>query len=273
MKPIRILMLALILAPACSLAQNKLENSKQELKSNSSSSSSSSSSEGSETSSFIVEEILWPVVEYTVWAVGKYGLFGDYYNENHLYNGLTRYPYEYEEAGNFLRPTDSVGRYVFRIDASDKFLYTTGFMYGNQLDVKVRPHQAFYVKLGYRHLFEKNQVTGRTNDLGMTDISFAYDRVRTERFNLGWSIGYTHIFSGVNKGGINLGMNAEYFLKRRVSFLGAVQWAWVNTQPVNSLELEARWHKKNFFIGAGYEHMKIATPTYNFMTLGAGVSF
>jgi len=273
-----LLMAALLVAPARSLAQNKLDNSKRELKAESSPSSSmssrsSSSDDDSDSGSFFVEEILWPAIEYTVWAVGKYGLIGDYNNEDHLYNGLTRYPYEYDEAGNYLRAVDTVRRYVFRIDASDKYLHTNGFMYGNQLDVKVRPHEAFYLKMGYRHLFEKNQATGKTNDLAITDFSFAYDRVRTERFNLGWSIGYTHVFSGVNKGGINLGLNAEYFMRRRISFLGAAQWAWVNSQPIRNLELETRWHRKNFFIGAGYENIKIASSKFNFMTLGGGLSF
>jgi hypothetical protein len=34
---------------------------------------------------------------------------------------------------------------------------------------------------------------------------------------------------------------------------------------------ESRLHKENYFLSVGYQHLKIATPTYNFVSLGGGI--
>jgi hypothetical protein len=47
----------------------------------------------------------------------------------------------------------------------------------------------------------------------------------------------------------------------------------INGLPVNSFELRGKYHKKNYFFSLGYEHLKIASPNYNFVTLGTGIYF
>jgi hypothetical protein len=43
--------------------------------------------------------------------------------------------------------------------------------------------------------------------------------------------------------------------------------------PVNQFEAKGRYHKKNFYVSAGYEYLKIASPSYHFLSVGGGLYF
>jgi hypothetical protein len=89
----------------------KIDKSKSELKSgnssrssNSSSSSSGSSSVRSSSNDFGIAGLLVEGFLY----VSFYSTIGDYRNENHLYNSLSKYPYFDGESGNFRNDNDSI---------------------------------------------------------------------------------------------------------------------------------------------------------------------
>ncbi len=55
--------------------------------------------------------------------------------------------------------------------------------------------------------------------------------------------------------------------------MGSAKWSTINTLPVNTYEMQLRYHTKSHFFSLGFEHFKIATPTYNFIAIGAGIYF
>jgi hypothetical protein len=261
-------------------AQSKIDTSKKELTEkegvnyNKSSSSSSSSSFSDSDDDNILKDIIVGAFMYTVGGVGYYGLIGDYKNEDHLYNDLTRYPFQQEGAGNFYNPKFGENKvYVFRVDAKDKLMYSNADLYGNHLEAKIRPLNAFYLKTDYYQLFEHNNFNGNTDKLSLFYVNFAYDRIRFQRFNLGWMAGASYVGGDVNKAGFSFGANTEFFLKKDFSFLASAKWSFINGKPVHAYEAEVRYHKKNFFATAGFEQLIIASPHYNFATLGGGLYF
>ena len=142
----------------------KIDKSKNELKSGNSSNSSSSSSSSSFNSSrnatvsndfgligLLVEGFLY---------VSFYSTIGDYKSENHLYNPLSKYPYFDGESGNFQKENDSI-QYgnLMRLDVENHFLYSNNNLFGNHLKAKFRPFQYFYIQGDYRELIEKNVFT------------------------------------------------------------------------------------------------------------------
>jgi hypothetical protein len=282
MKRILLCCLVLALLPFRITAQDKLDKSKKELteketsKSNNSRSSSSSSTTSvdfdDEDSSEIVEALAIGF-QYTIGGVWL-GLVGSYENEDHLYNSLTPYPGAIAEHGNYFNAEliDAPSK-NFRIDLKDKFIYNNSNLFGNHLDAKIRPCQYFYIKADYYQMFEFKRSDGSNDWLSLFYLNFAYDRIRFERFNLGWTAGTSYVANGVDKFGFSYGLNAEYFLKKNISFTAAAKWSHINGHPVNAYEGEARFHKKNVFLSLGVEHLKIATPNYNFITLGAGIYF
>jgi hypothetical protein len=276
-------LLATALLPANTYSQDKIDKSKKALtesegvkNTNSGSSSSRSSSGSDDGESFgesIVAEVVVFVFQYTLGAAW-FGIFGSYEDEDHLSNDLTKYPYNDTEAGNYYNPEFGEGSiYEFRVDVKDKFLYSSNYLFANHLETKVRPFQYFYLKADYYQLYEYQRVTNTSDNLSLFYFNFAYDRLRFNRFNLGWTVGASYVANGINKAGFSYGLNTEFFLKKHISFMAGAKWSRINSQPVNAYEFESRWHKKNFYLTAGFEHLKIAQPNYNFITIGGGIYF
>lgn len=267
----RLALIVLSVLCSASVMAQKIDKSKRELNSSSGQSSStysesrSSSNSYSDDSTNPFAELLFNV---TIGAV-YYGLVGNYVKETHLDNNLAHFPYYDGISGNY-KPQDSVFRTNFRVDVESRFLYADNDLFGSHTKAKIRPFQYFYLQADYRGIVE-NTIGGERDRLALFHFNFAYDRLRFNRFNLGWTLGASYIGQGVNKAGFSYGLSAEYFLRKNISFDASAKWSSINGHPVNAYEFSARLHKKRFFLALGFEHLKIASPTYNFITAGAGV--
>lgn len=269
----------LIICCLCSVcfSQKRIEKSKKELKessnsNNNSNTSSSTRSNSRSSSSSFGENFMFDVFVYATYGIVKYGFIGDYKNEDHLYNNLSYYPFKDGSYGNF-NSNDSISRSKMRLDVENSFIYNSNTLFGNHLKVKIRPFQYFYLQTDYHQLFEFDRINNKNYDLSIFQFNLCYDRIRMDKFNFGWNLGATYIGNDVKKAGFAYGLNADYFLNRNISFSGSAKWSTINSQPVNTFELQGKFHKKNFIISFGLEHLKIATPTYNFVTLGGGIYF
>src|SRR6187402_1849852 len=168
MKQHYVLLLSFLLLANLSFSQKKLEQSKSELKaknepksaspsgaaSNDSprSGSSSVSSDDDDDTTFL------GVFIDAIWGVFKYGIIGDYENENHLESSLSPYPFYNKRSGNFEQTdADSLDTHG-RIDIEDHFIYSYNKLYGNHLKVKARPFQYFYFQGEWHQLFESNKI-------------------------------------------------------------------------------------------------------------------
>jgi hypothetical protein len=276
-------LLLVILVSCSSFGQSKLDKSKNELNSGSSkknqsnssySSSSGSSKSKSSSGDNIIGKAIADVFVYTIFGVFKYGVIGDYKNENHLYSNLTPYPFYNGKSGNFENmDTISISKNKARIDLENSFVYSDNNLFGNHFKAKIRPFQYFYFQTDFHQLFEFNEIDNTNNRLSLFQFNLFYDRIRLEKFNFGWNLGATYVGNEVKKAGFTYGLNAEYFMGNHISFLGSAKWSRINTLPVNAFELQSKFHKKNYFFSLGFEHLKIATPTYNFVALGGGIYF
>lgn len=260
-----------------SRAQTRLEQSKSDLKSSSSttqSSSTTNSNTSRTSSSNNTESTLAEVFLDVASVVFYYSFIGDYKNENHLYSRLTPYPFKDPGVGNY-ESVDTVktGKNRFRVDFDNKFLYSDSQLYGNHINLKIRPFQYFYLTSDYHALTEKSAFTNYKTHLSIFQFNFNYDRVRLANFNLGWSIGATYIASDVQKTGVSVGLNAEGFFGKRFSVFANSKWSKVNSQPVNFLEMGGKVHSKNYYFTLGFERLKIGRPNYNFIGLGGGLYF
>ncbi|MGX7667741.1 hypothetical protein [Flavobacterium pedocola] len=253
-------------------SQSKLEQSKKELNSGSQSTSpnTTSSRSGHTTSGKGFFQLLFVDI---VYGTFKYGLIGDYQNENHLHSNLTPYPYYNKISGNF-EGNDTLtlaNKNRWRIDLDDHFMYSNSDLYGNHLKVKIRPFQYFYLQTDCRQLYESNETS--THQLSLFHFNVVYDRLRFEKLNLGWTLGASYVGNEVKKVGFSYGLTADYFMNRQISFSGNAKWSKINGLSVNAYELLGKYHIKRGFVGLGYQHIKIATPSYNFITLGGGIYF
>lgn len=273
------LLLLLVFISVTSFAQNKLEKSKKELNSNagkktSNSHATASSSSKSNTNDSFFENVVVDIFLYATFGVFKYGVIGDYKNENHLYSNLTPYPYYNGKSGNYESADSiSVSKNIARFDLENSFVYSNNDLFGNHLKAKIRPFQFFYFQTDFHQLFEINEIDNSNNRLSLFQFNLNYDRIRFEKFNFGWNLGATYVGNEVKKAGFAYGFNADYFMNKNISFSASAKWSQINSRPVNTFELQSKFHRKNYFFAMGFEHLKIATPTYNFIALGAGIYF
>ena len=206
--------------------------------------------------------------------VTLYTGIGDYRNEDHLYFPLSPYPYFDGKTGNYEKIDDeSISKKQLRFDIENHILYGNNASFGNHLKGKFRPFQYFYLQTDYRELIEHDKFAKSTSNLSLFQFNLGYDRLRFEKFNLGWTLGATYIANDINKAGFAYGLNADFFPFKQVSFTSAMIWSKINGLPVNTFELRGKYHKKNYFFSLGYENLRIASPSYNYATLGAGIYF
>lgn len=268
------LILLAVLSFLSGFSQNKLGNSKSQLNTTNSTgskkisaSASSSSNDDSPFLGFFGEVLVFIPV-----AVFKYGVIGDYNKEDHLYNTLTPHPFYQEAKGNYTE-MDSVGRRQLRFDIENTILYGNSSLFGNHLQAKFRPFQYFYLEGDYRQLYEYDAFDENYDRLSMFNFNFGYDRIRFEKFNFGWTLGATYVGNEVRKAGFSYGLNTDYFLTKKISFGASAKWSRINQNPVNAFKIQSRYHKENYFLSINYEHLKIASPVYNFVGIGAGIYF
>jgi hypothetical protein len=259
------------------LAQNKLDKSKKELNQGSSKEvNRRNSSSNSTTKEVTIENPFLQIAGYIFFGAFKYGLIGDYKNEDHLYGNLTPYPYYNGTSGNFKNyETDTIKKNEFRIDLENYFIYNDNDLFGNHLKAKIRPFQYFQIQSDFHQLYEFEKIDNNTTTyrLSLFHFNLGYDRIRLEKFNLGWTLGASYVGNEVRKGGFSYGVQADYFMNTRISFSAAAKWSTINQQPVHVYEFQSKFHRKNYFFSLGFEHLKIATPTYSLLSLGGGIYF
>ncbi|MES2864177.1 MAG: hypothetical protein V4666_08675 [Bacteroidota bacterium] len=274
-------LLLILFTFSCSISAQKIDKSKDELKSqkedtrppltqessnqNSTSKARESDDDDLSTLAFFAEVGFYVFI---------YGGIGDYENEDHLFSKLSPYPYFDNKSGNYMKYNEEgESKDIMRFDVENHFLYSNNASFGNHAKGKFRPFQYFYLQTDYRELIERDKFAKTTSNLSLFQFNFGYDRIRFEKFNLGWTLGATYIANDINKAGFSYGLNTDIFAFKQVSFNSAMIWSKINGLPVNSFEFRGKYHKKNYFFSMGYENLRIASPSYNYATFGAGFYF
>ena len=200
-------------------------------------------------------------------TVFYYTAIGDYDHENHLHSNLTRFPMYNGTSGNYEKPdTIPVTVKYLRVDVDNQFLYSSQYLTGNHLKIKIRPMHYFYLQGDFFQLGERDQIFNQHSNLSLYNFNVCYDRIRFERFNLGWTLGVNYIGNEVNEAGFSYGLNAELFAAKNVSFFCSAKWGAINNAVVNEFQLESKYHIKRFFVALGFEHVKIGIINFDFIS-------
>ncbi len=267
----------LLFINVAAFAQTKVDKSKSELKNNRNTAgnqhdnnggSSCSSCDGCSPGFFSTDAI-----------EGVFNFFyvcilGDYKEEQHLNSNLTPYPYYDSTSGNYEKPglVTNASKY-FRLDIDAKYLYSSKDLTGTHLKVKAHVSKYFYLQGDLFKFIERDKLTNNNSYLDFYNVNLGYNRVRLDYFNAGWTIGMCYFGNDVQRGNIQIGLNAELFVKPKLSFSTAYRWSWINNNNIREFDFSVRYHTRNLFLSAGYENFRIATPTYDFLSIGAGVYF
>ncbi|MFT3911659.1 MAG: hypothetical protein QM737_19710 [Ferruginibacter sp.] len=256
-----------------SFSQGKIDKSKQELKkgtkkeTSQATSSGQSSQPGDDKS---LGESFAEIVAEIFLYITYYSTIGDYKTEKHLHSELTKYPYYNNRSGNYEKPGPGLhSKKHFRFDLDYQFMYSDKNLVGNHFKCNIRPFQYFYMQAQYHQLTEHN-INNTDSKLSLYNFNLCYDRLRFEKYNLGWKLGMCYVGNNVNRGGFSAGFQGEAFFVKPVSLYISQQWGSIRSVPVNELEIAGRLHIKRYHLQLGYEHLKIGSPKYDYIFLGAG---
>jgi hypothetical protein len=255
-----------------SFSQSKIETSKRDLKKGTTRSSSNhnqSSSSSDDRDSTLGQQILQGVLK-GIMYVTYYSTIGNYQVEDHLHNRVARYPYYNEQSGNYLRNDSSVNaKNHFRLDVDYHFLYSNRDLTGHHVTMNIRPFQYFYLQADLRALHEVN-FNNTHSSLSLYHFNLCYDRIRFKDFNLGWKLGMCYVANDVKAGGFSGGLNAEAFIVKPFSLHVSKEWGAIHGVAVNEFELAGKYHIKRYHLLLGYQHLKIGSPKYDYISIGVG---
>lgn len=278
----RNLTILFILIGHLAVSQTRIEQSKSELSSNNSKEYRSYSASGGGTTikqstgyrlddDMTLQEWIAGGIMVVASIVSYQAAIGSYKNEDHLYNHLSCYPYKDNRFGNYSSIDSASAKNNFRVDIENSILLIDNNLYGNHVKTRIRPFHYAFVQIDYHQLAEFNPDKSKNDYLALIGINLCYDRIRFNRFNLGFSLGANYAGNEVKKAGFCYGIQSEAFLPLKISLAGAARFSRINKQPVNQFELKARYHIGRWHISTGYEMLKIASPDYHFFAAGVGI--
>ncbi|MFC2109830.1 hypothetical protein ACFLSU_04570 [Bacteroidota bacterium] len=253
-------------------AQNKLDSAKKSIKTSKTKTRGSNvpihtSHENAFSSMFA--EALAHVFLYTTYGVLVD--FGELESERHHNALLTKYPYFENSKGDFnftANKNQKTSRFVF----ANKFLKLSQRIKGNYLNGKLQFSKKFSVTGDFLYLNENNF---RGLESAYSHLSFLvnYHRVRTEKLNLWYGIGYRYVGSGVNKSGFSYQIGSQYFFAKPLSvdvtYLGAI----VNESSIGHFQTNLNYHIKNKFVSVGLTNFKLGSEKFNGIAIGLGIYF
>lgn len=258
--------------------EGKLERAKGSLKSTSSSGNSgvtalnSSKSTATNTTSNTYENpfirIVWYAAAYTV-----YGIFFESpweMKSRMSVAEISNYPYKESKYGNFIY-TDATNYNITRFDLYNRFLIESKNLYGNDIGVDFRFLKRFALDLNYTDFLENRN--SKRDSFKMFSTLLKYHRIRTQRFDVWFGLGFRHIFNDVKETGFLRGFGGEIFIAKPISLAVSHTWATVNNQSVRNTKLLLKYHIKNYRISSGYEHYKLGVSKIRTFSMGVEASF
>jgi hypothetical protein len=258
--------------------EGKLERAKGSLKSTSSSVNSgviavnSSKSTATNTTSSAYENpfirIVWYAAAYTV-----YGVFFESpweMKSSMSVAEISNYPYKESKYGNFIY-TDATNYNSTRFDLYNRFLIESKSLYGNDIGVDFRFLKRFALDVNYTAFLEKRN--GKRDSFKMFSTLLKYHRIRTQRFDVWFGLGFRHIFNDVKETGFLMGFGGEIFIAKPISLATSHTWATVNNQSVRNTKLLLKYHINNYRISSGYEHYKLGVSKIRTFSMGVEASF
>jgi hypothetical protein len=215
-----------------------------------------------------VARIIWYVAAYTV-----YGIFFEspWEMKSRMSTAeISNYPYKEAKYGNFIY-TDATNYNITRFDFYNHFLIENKNLYGNDLGIDFRFLKRFALDINYTTFSEK--INGNRDAFNLFSTLLKYHRIRTQRFDAWFGLGFRRIFNDVNKTRFLIGFGGEIFIAKPISLVASHKWATVNNQSVRNTKLLLKYNINNYRIATGYEHYKLGVSKINAFSIGVEASF
>lgn len=183
---------------------------------------------------------------------------------------IAYYPYKNNKYGNFIY-TNTTNYALIRFDVYNHFFIENNNLYGNDLGVDVKFLKRFSLDMNYTTLQEK--IANKNDSFNLFSALLKYHRIRTQRLDAWFGLGFRSVFNNVNETRFLLGFGGELFIGKPISLAGSHKWATVNQQSVRNTKLHLKYHIKNYRITTGYEQYVLGVSKINAFSMGVEASF
>lgn len=272
-KNLRIVYLLFIISFHSFSQSGKLEKGKKSLKTtNSTKSSSKRTTSVSRNSNNNIQNPFIKILSY----VAAYTVYGIAFETPFEFNGrmhdaeIAHFPYENSAHGNFIY-TNKTDYSIARFDVYNRFLIENKNLYGNQIGVDFRFFKRFSMDVNYVSFVEK--INGNKDSFNMYAALLKYHRIRTQKLDMWFGLGATHVANNVDKTGFTFGVGAEWFIAKPISLLLSHKATSINNNSINDTKVLLKYHLKNYRISTGYENYKLGDSKINTFSIGVEASF
>lgn len=253
----------------------KLNKAKESLKEEKSTPSRNVKTSTSTSNRTLFEDTVNPFVQIFgfIFAYTAYGIvFESPWEQNGRMHDaeISMFPYQKSTFGNFIY-TDSINYKLTRFDIYNHFFIENSNLYGNDFGVDFRFLKRFSLDVNYTTFSEK--VDGQKDSFDMLSAMLKYYRIRTQRFDAWFGLGFRSVFNDVHKTRFLVGFGGEIFIAKPISLSASHKWATFNNQSVNNTNLHLKYYHKNYRIISGFEQYKLGVSKINAFSLGVEASF
>lgn len=271
-----ILLFSFVFTAATFAQQGKLNKAKQSLKS-SNSSGTITSSKSASSGLYVHDDddyinpfaaIVWYPIFYTVYSTfieSPWEMKGKMHDAE-----FSIYPYKNKKYGNFIY-TNTTNYTIVRLDVYNHFFVENSNLFGNDLGIDFKFLKRFSLDVNYTTLQEK--FAGKRGSFNLFSALLKYYRIRTQRLDAWFGLGFRSVFNTVNETRFLLGFGGELFVVKPISLSASYKWATVNQQPVRNTKLLLKYHVKNYRIATGFEQYILGVSKINAFSFGVEASF
>ena len=188
-----------------------------------------------------------------------------------LFGSSTTYSYSEFPYQNFTGIYEENNDKLWRFNADLAYLKESSSLNAVNLDASLSPSRYWSVKGKYFRFTEN--VNFEKSNLDISQLFIQYHRVRRERFNLEWGLGYVAMTGKNYRSGAGLNVGAELFFFKPFSLESNYILAYIDNGIFDEFDAKFNFYHKRFNVFAGYKYISVANISLNNIMLGIGVNF
>lgn len=176
------------------------------------------------------------------------------------------YPY-LNSAGIYEENNDK----LWRFNGDIAYLKESSSLNAVNLEVNLSPSRYWSVKGKYFRFTEN--VNFEKSHLDISQLFIEYNRVRRERFNLEWGIGFVAMSGQSHRSGVGLNVGCELFLYKPFSLESNYILAYIDGGKFDEFDAKLNFYHKRFNLFAGYKYISVSNINLNNLMFGIGINF
>lgn len=176
------------------------------------------------------------------------------------------YPYK-NNAGLF----EEASNKKWHIDGDFSFLKESSSLNALNFDINVHPSRYWSIKGKFARFTERYNF--QESELDFTQLFVQYNRIRRERFNLQWGLGFINMSGQNDRSGVGFDLGCELFFYKPLSLDANYVIGFIDDAMFSEFDTKLNLYQDRFNVFVGYKYISVADASLNNLMLGIGLNF